>query len=179
MRLRPRRDVGNAPRQKRPKRQKVAELRAAYGLRGAGGDRACRYRRGQERGALPPRRTFRGKGRRVRDVCHPGPPRGVLRGLEAARTRRAEGTQPVHPRARPEGVQGLQRLREAANRNRGHGVSARPQRIVLDFRHGELVVRCLYSTQDGPGPSTKARRREVSALVRGGVEQAQERRASR
>jgi hypothetical protein len=58
-------------------------------------------------------------------------------------------------------------------------VSTWLQRIVLDFRHGELVVRCLYSTHDGPGPSTKARRREVTALVRAGLEQVQERRASR
>jgi len=25
-------------------------------------------------------------------------------------------------------------------------------RVVLDFRSRELVVRCLYKTQDGPGP---------------------------
>ncbi len=32
------------------------------------------------------------------------------------------------------------------------------QRFVLDFRTGELVVRCLYRSEDGPGPNTKARR---------------------
>ena len=35
------------------------------------------------------------------------------------------------------------------------------QRRVLDFRTGELVVRCLYSSKDGPGPNTKGRRREA------------------
>ncbi len=44
------------------------------------------------------------------------------------------------------------------------------QRFVLDFRTGELVVRCLYRSEDGPGPNTKARRRgEVSELTRGGL----------
>ena len=43
------------------------------------------------------------------------------------------------------------------------------QRIVLDFRSGELVVRCLYRSQDGAGPSTKARRREVTQLTREGL----------
>jgi hypothetical protein len=40
------------------------------------------------------------------------------------------------------------------------------QRLVLDFRTGELVVRCLYHSSSGPGPHTKARRREVSELTR-------------
>jgi hypothetical protein len=48
------------------------------------------------------------------------------------------------------------------------------QRLVLDFRDGELVVRCLYRSQDGAGPSTKTRTREVTALVRTGLEQALE-----
>jgi hypothetical protein len=48
------------------------------------------------------------------------------------------------------------------------------QRLVLDFRNSELVVRCLYRSQDGAGPSTKARSREVTALVRTGLEQALE-----
>jgi uncharacterized membrane protein len=48
------------------------------------------------------------------------------------------------------------------------------QRLVLDYRSGELVVRCLYRSQDGPGPSfaTKARGREVSDLVRTGLREA-------
>jgi hypothetical protein len=46
------------------------------------------------------------------------------------------------------------------------------QRLVLDFRSGELVVRCLYRTQDGPGPNTKRRRREVEDLAREGLRQA-------
>jgi hypothetical protein len=48
------------------------------------------------------------------------------------------------------------------------------QRLVLDFRSGELVIRCLYRSRDGAGPSTKARAREVAALVRTGLEQALE-----
>jgi hypothetical protein len=43
------------------------------------------------------------------------------------------------------------------------------QRLVLDFRTGELVVRCLYRSSSGPGPHTKARRREVSELTREGL----------
>jgi hypothetical protein len=35
------------------------------------------------------------------------------------------------------------------------------QRLVLDYRSGELVVRCLYRTEGGAGPNTKARRREA------------------
>jgi hypothetical protein len=48
------------------------------------------------------------------------------------------------------------------------------QRLVLDFRTGEVVVRCLYRSQDGAGPSTKVRTREVTALVRTGLLQALE-----
>jgi hypothetical protein len=48
------------------------------------------------------------------------------------------------------------------------------QRLVLDYRTGELVVRCLYSTQDGPGPNTKARRRGVTVLAREGLQDALE-----
>jgi hypothetical protein len=48
------------------------------------------------------------------------------------------------------------------------------KRLVLDYRTGELVARVLYSTQDGPGPNTKARAREVSDLVREGLQGALE-----
>jgi hypothetical protein len=40
------------------------------------------------------------------------------------------------------------------------------QRLVVDYRGGEFLVRALYRTQDGPGPNTKARKREVEQLVR-------------
>jgi hypothetical protein len=40
------------------------------------------------------------------------------------------------------------------------------KRLVIDFRTGELVMRCLYRTEDQAGPNTKARRREVSELTR-------------
>jgi len=48
------------------------------------------------------------------------------------------------------------------------------KRLVVDFRTGELVVRCLYrrSLEDAPGPSTKRRQREVSELVRAGLQDA-------
>jgi hypothetical protein len=48
------------------------------------------------------------------------------------------------------------------------------QRLVLDYRSGELVVRCLYrrSLEDAPGPSTKRREREVAELTREGLRQA-------
>jgi hypothetical protein len=46
------------------------------------------------------------------------------------------------------------------------------QRLVLDFRTGELVVRCLYHTEGSAGPNTKARRREVTDLTREGLRRA-------
>ena len=46
------------------------------------------------------------------------------------------------------------------------------QRLVLDYRIGELVLRVLYRRQDGPNPGTKARRREVEDLAREGLRQA-------
>ena len=48
------------------------------------------------------------------------------------------------------------------------------QRLVLDYRNGELVVRCLYRTEGEAGPNTKARRREVEKLTRTGLTQALE-----
>jgi|SRR5215208_2669569 len=49
------------------------------------------------------------------------------------------------------------------------------QRIVLDFRTGELVARVLYrSSLDGPNPGTKTRAREVSELARSGLRDALE-----
>jgi hypothetical protein len=53
-------------------------------------------------------------------------------------------------------------------------VSEDLQRLVLDYRSGELVVRCLYRSRDGAGPSTKARAREVTELVRTGLQGALE-----
>jgi hypothetical protein len=46
------------------------------------------------------------------------------------------------------------------------------QRLVLDYRGGDLIVRALYRIKDGPGPNTKARLREVEQLVREGLRQA-------
>ena len=49
---------------------------------------------------------------------------------------------------------------------------AQLQRLVIDYRSGELVLRCLYKTDNGPNPGTKARRREVEDLAREGLRQA-------
>ncbi len=47
------------------------------------------------------------------------------------------------------------------------------RRLVLDYsKPGELVVRCLYGTRSLSNPGTKARGKEVSALVRSGLEDA-------
>jgi hypothetical protein len=48
------------------------------------------------------------------------------------------------------------------------------KRLVLDFRTGELVVRCLYRSSSGPRPGTKGRMKEVASLTRTGLEQALE-----
>jgi hypothetical protein len=49
------------------------------------------------------------------------------------------------------------------------------QRLVLDFRSGELVARVLYrSSLDGPNSGTKARAREVTELARSGLSDALE-----
>ena len=48
------------------------------------------------------------------------------------------------------------------------------QRLVLDYRTGELVVRALYRSDGRSNPGTKARAGEVSRLVRAGLEQALE-----
>ena len=50
----------------------------------------------------------------------------------------------------------------------------RLQRLVLGFRSGELVVRCLYCSKGDSNPGTKGRRREVAALTRIGLPQALE-----
>src|SRR5215213_5027995 len=58
---------------------------------------------------------------------------------------------------------------------RGGGELMPVQRIVLDFRTGELVARVLYrSSLDGPNPGTKARTREVTELARSGLRDALE-----
>ncbi len=50
------------------------------------------------------------------------------------------------------------------------------QRLVLDYRAGELVVRALYrrSLEGAANPGTKARGKEVAELVRTGLEGALE-----
>jgi hypothetical protein len=52
-------------------------------------------------------------------------------------------------------------------------VSAQLQRLVVEYRGEELVVRTLYRRgADGPNPDTKARTREVTDLTREGLRQA-------
>ena len=48
------------------------------------------------------------------------------------------------------------------------------QRLVIEFKGSELVLRCLYrrSVEDAPGPSTKRREREVAELTREGLREA-------
>ncbi len=48
------------------------------------------------------------------------------------------------------------------------------KRLVLTFAGEGVEIRALYRrrNQDGPGPNTKARRREVEELVREGLRQA-------
>jgi hypothetical protein len=48
------------------------------------------------------------------------------------------------------------------------------QRLVLEYRAGELVVRVLYCDKEGGNPGTKARRREVEDLAREGLTHALE-----
>jgi hypothetical protein len=48
------------------------------------------------------------------------------------------------------------------------------QRLVLDFRKSELVVRCLYRSKGDSNPGTKGRRREVEKLTREGLTRALE-----
>jgi hypothetical protein len=55
-------------------------------------------------------------------------------------------------------------------------VSEDLQRLVISFERDGIQVRALYRSEatQGPNPGTKARRREVITLVRGGLEQALE-----
>jgi hypothetical protein len=47
------------------------------------------------------------------------------------------------------------------------------QRLILTFKHEEIVIHALYiTTQDGPNPGTKARTRVVTNLARKGLRQA-------
>ncbi len=48
------------------------------------------------------------------------------------------------------------------------------RRLILTFKPDGLEVRTLYRSKSGPNPGTKARRREVSELVRTGLREALE-----
>jgi hypothetical protein len=45
------------------------------------------------------------------------------------------------------------------------------QRLVIEFKAEELIIRALYKTDDAAklGPNTKARTREVTELARAGL----------
>jgi hypothetical protein len=53
-------------------------------------------------------------------------------------------------------------------------VTQQLQRLVITFTREGLEIRTLYrrQNQDGPGPNSKARRREVEELSREGLRQA-------
>jgi hypothetical protein len=53
-------------------------------------------------------------------------------------------------------------------------VTQQLQRLVITFTREGLEIRTLYRrrNQDGPGPNSKARRREVEELSREGLRQA-------
>jgi hypothetical protein len=48
------------------------------------------------------------------------------------------------------------------------------QRIVVDLRSGETVLRVLYRSKGETNPGTKARTREVTGLARAGLRDALE-----
>jgi hypothetical protein len=48
------------------------------------------------------------------------------------------------------------------------------ERLVIEMKSGETVIRVLYKCQDGPNPGTKACRREVTELASSGLTQALE-----
>jgi hypothetical protein len=48
------------------------------------------------------------------------------------------------------------------------------QRLVIETKPEELVIRGLYRSQDGPNPGTKARTRVVAELARSGLQDALE-----
>jgi hypothetical protein len=48
------------------------------------------------------------------------------------------------------------------------------QRIVIEMKSGELILRVLYRSKGESNPGTKARTREVTALARSGLRDALE-----
>jgi len=47
------------------------------------------------------------------------------------------------------------------------------QRLIVTFKPEETIIHALYrSSLDGPNPNTKARGKEVSKLIRSGLEDA-------
>jgi hypothetical protein len=48
------------------------------------------------------------------------------------------------------------------------------QRLIITFKPEEIVMHALYRTQNGPGPKTKARTKQVTELTRAGLRDALE-----
>ena len=48
------------------------------------------------------------------------------------------------------------------------------QRLVIEMKSGELIIRVLYRSKGDSNPGTKARTREVTALARSGLRDALE-----
>jgi hypothetical protein len=48
------------------------------------------------------------------------------------------------------------------------------QRLVIETKSEELVIRVLYRSKGQPNPATKARTREVTELARSGLQDALE-----
>jgi hypothetical protein len=48
------------------------------------------------------------------------------------------------------------------------------ERLVIEMKSSETVIRVLYKCQDGPNSGTKARRKEVTELARRGLTRALE-----
>jgi hypothetical protein len=52
------------------------------------------------------------------------------------------------------------------------GLGMTLQRLVIEMKSGELVLRVLYRSKGDLNPGTKGRMKEVSTLARTGLEQA-------
>jgi hypothetical protein len=48
------------------------------------------------------------------------------------------------------------------------------QRLIITFKPEEIVMHALYRTQNGSGPNTKARTKQVTELTRTGLRDALE-----
>src|SRR5688572_14674516 len=107
--------------------------------------------------------------RHRREPHEPNPHR---RGLARQRVQSLRTPQPQRGRARAAG--GDRRRPGPYGRMvaSAEGSMTQLQRLIITFKPEETIMHALYRTQDGPGPNTKARKREVEQLVRIGLHQA-------